>query len=88
MRAECGKSTANSEEKPAVTLDGVVERILPAVRPGGVERVQIILQGADDLFREIRIDNTLRDKAGNSAGLKLGDRVKVRIEATNKSIVP
>jgi hypothetical protein len=71
-------------EKCAVTLEGIVEKILPAVRPGGVERAQIVLQGADDLFREIRIENALPDKDGKAIGFKLGDRVRVTIETANR----
>lgn len=68
-------------DKAAVTLPGTVEKIIPAIDPSEPEKAQITVQGADDLYREIRVENTLQDKAGNPVGLKKGAKVEVTIEA-------
>jgi hypothetical protein len=82
------KDESPSEEKATVTLPGTVEKIIPAVGSHEPEKVQIAVEGADDLYREIRIDNTLRDEAGNDVSLKKGAEVEVTIaadlEATTK----
>jgi hypothetical protein len=67
-------------EKPAVTLPGTVEKIIPANRVEP-EKAQISVQDADELYKEIRIENTLRDERGKEVGLKPGAHVDVTIEA-------
>ena len=52
-------------EKPKVTKPGVVEKIIKSPYPGEPEKAQIAVEGADDLYKEIRIDNTLEDEKGN-----------------------
>src|ERR1700693_6601868 len=74
-------------EKPKVTLPGTVEKIIPAnsIAPG---KAQIAVEGADHLYREIRVDNTLEDKDGKKVGLKPGAQVDVKIEADKEATVP
>ena len=69
-----------SPDKPNVTLAGTVDKIIPAVN-GDPEKVQISVQGADDLYREVRIENTLQDREGKPVALKEGTEVDVTIEA-------
>ena len=68
-------------EKVNVTLPGTVEKIIPAIGNQVPEKAQIQLEGADDLYREIRIDNTLEDADGNPVSLKKDVEVDVTIEA-------
>jgi len=68
-------------EKVNVTLPGTVEKIIPAIGNQVPEKAQIQLEGADELYREIRIDNTLEDAEGNPVSLKKGADVDVTIEA-------
>ena len=64
-------SKAEEPEKPKVTLPGTVEKIIPA-NPIAPEKAQIAVEGADHLYREIRVDNTLEDEKGKKVGLKPG----------------
>ncbi len=68
-------------EKPSVTLPGTVEKIIPSMHPSQPEKAQIGIEGADDLYREIRVDNTLHDENGKQVALKPGAQVDVTIEA-------
>jgi hypothetical protein len=77
----------NESEKPKVTLPGTVEKIIPA-NPIAPEKAQITVEGADHLYREIRVDNTLEDKDGKKVGLKPGAQVDVKIEADKEDTVP
>lgn len=68
-------------EKPNVTLPGTVEQIIPPPYPGIPEKAQIAVEGADDLYQEIRIENTLIDGRGKEVRLKEGAHVEVTVEA-------
>src|SRR4249920_1826874 len=67
--------------KPSVTLPGTVEKIIPSPHPSEPEKAQIGIEGADDLYREIRVENSLQDENGNEVALKAGAQVEVTIEA-------
>jgi hypothetical protein len=45
------------------------------------EKIEILIPGADDLFREIRIENKFTDVDGGSVALKSGAHVDVTFEA-------
>lgn len=76
------KSAGNSPEKPSVTLPGTVEKIIPAVPAvHEPEKAQISVEGADHLYREIRVKNALEDEKGKTVKLKPGAHVDVTIEA-------
>jgi anti-sigma B factor antagonist len=69
-------------EKPSVTLPGTVERIIQS--PENIpEKAEISVQGADELYKEIRIENTLTDEHGDEVRLKKGALVEVTVEAAS-----
>ena len=74
-------------EKPAVTLHGTVEKIIPGNR-AEPEKAQVAVDDADHLYREIRVDNMLQDGDGKKVALKLGSRVDVTIEAEKDATEP
>jgi hypothetical protein len=74
-------------EKLAVTLLGTVDKIIPA-NASEAERAQISIEDAEHLYREIRIDNRLKDEHGKDVSLKLGARVGVTIEASTNAALP
>lgn len=73
-------------EKPAVTLPAVVEKIVKPLNPSEPEKAQIAIQGADHLYREIRVENTLKNAAGEKVRLKPGAEVDVTIEAPVEAV--
>jgi uncharacterized protein YfaS (alpha-2-macroglobulin family) len=68
-------------EKASTTLPGTVEQIIRSPLPSEPDKAEIAVEGADDLYKEIRIENTLTDEDGNEVSLKKGARVEVTIEA-------
>ena len=46
------------------------------------------MHDADDLYREIRIENTLENSRGKKVQLKPGAQVDVTVEADDKDTVP
>ena len=79
-------SAAEKDEKASVTLPGTVEKIIPAAGPDAPEKAQIAVEGAEDLYREIRVDNTLKDATGEEVSLKLGSEVDITIEAEKEAV--
>jgi len=75
-------------EKPSVTLPGKVEKIIPPLAPSEPEKAQIAVEGADTLYREIRIENSLTDGNGDEVRLKKGDEVDVTVETDKDATVP
>jgi hypothetical protein len=76
-----GQDSADSNEKASTTLPGIVEKIIKPSDPRDPEQAQIAVEGAEDLYREIRIENTLKDEKGQEVALKQGASVDVTIEA-------
>ena len=68
-------------EKPSAILPGTVEKIIKSPIPNESEKAQIAVEGADHLYREIRIDNTLTRENGDEVSLKPGAQVEVTVEA-------
>jgi len=70
------------KRKASTTLSGKVEKIIPphpfSTEP---EKAQIAVEGADHLYREIRVPNALEDANGQKVKLKEGADVDVKIEA-------
>lgn len=75
-------------EKPFVTLPGTVEKVIPPAHPSDSGKAQIAIEGADDLYREIRIENSLQDENGKEVALKQGAEVDVTIEADASDTTP
>lgn len=68
-------------EKPTTTLAATVEKIIQSPYPSVPEKAQITVEGADHLYRELRIENTLIDENGDQVRLKKGAEVEVTIAA-------
>jgi len=76
-------------EKPiATSLPATVQKIIPFPHPSVTEKAEIAVEGADELYKEIRIDNTLTDEKGNEVKLKPGAEVEVTVEADPDAVIP
>lgn len=82
-----GQDSHKSKDKLSTTLPGTVEKIIKPIDPREPEKAQIAVEGADDLYREIRIDNTLKDEKGDEVALKQGAPVDVTVEAEKKDTI-
>ncbi|MBV8051803.1 MAG: hypothetical protein JOZ80_11480 [Acidobacteriaceae bacterium] len=60
---------------------GTVEKIIKSPAPTEPEKAQIEIEGADHLYREIRVENVVADENGEQARLKPGAEVDVIVEA-------
>ena len=76
-------------ENVSATLPATVEKIIKSPHPDIPEKAEITVEGADDLYREIRIENSLIDENGAEVHLKEGAKVEVTVEAKlEETIVP
>ena len=64
-------------------LRGTVAKIVKPVHPNQPEKAEIKIHEAEDLYREIRVDNELVDEEGEKAALKPGAEVDVILEANS-----
>jgi hypothetical protein len=73
---------SEEKEKVSTTLPGKVEKVIsPHPNSGEPEKAQIQIEGADHLYREIRVPNRLTDAEGRKVKLEEGADVEVTIEA-------
>ena len=75
-------------DKPSTTLPATVEKIIKSPYPNVPDKAQISVEGADHLYRELRIENTLIDENGDKVHLKNGAEVEVTIEAEPEATTP
>ena len=73
-----------SKVTPSVTLPGIVEKIIESPCPSVPEKAEILIEGADELYQEIRIENNLTDSNGKEVRLKEGAEVQVTVEAARE----
>jgi hypothetical protein len=78
----CAKLQSSRRRKGSASLPGTVERVIkPFPGSGEPEKAQISVNGADDLYRELRVPNQLKDEDGNKVKLEKGSEVEVTIES-------
>ena len=65
-----------------------VDKIIPPISGLKPEQAQITVEGADDLYREIRVENKLQDEAGKAVSLKEGAEVEVTVAADAEATQP
>jgi hypothetical protein len=75
-------------ETASVTLPGTVEKVIKSPDPSEPDKAQIVVEGADELYREIRIDNALQNEKGEEVALKPGADVEVTVEAPADATTP
>lgn len=62
-------------------LHGYVKKLIKPIHPSEPEKAEIAVHEADELYREIRIENVMTQENGDKAKLKPGAEVDVVIEA-------
>jgi hypothetical protein len=88
VRRREANMTASSHKKATTKLPGRVQRVIkPHPDSGEPEKAQISVEGADHLYRELRVPNKLTDEDGHQVKLKPGAEVEVKIEAEEGVVV-
>jgi len=73
-------------DKASTTLPATVEKVVKSIVPSEPEKAQITVEGADHLYKEIRVENNLTDENGQEVRLKPGAKVQVTIKAGSDAI--
>jgi hypothetical protein len=74
-------SVVSGKKKASTKFPAKVEKVIkPVPGSGEPEKAQIAVEGADHLYRELRVPNKLIDENGNKVKLKQGTEVEVKIE--------
>ena len=73
--------------RPWKTVSGAAQKIIKNIYLNHRDNVEIALAEAEDLFREIRIENTFTAVDGQPVALKQGARVDVTFEANPEDTV-
>jgi len=73
-------------KKPKTKKKGVVQKIIKHLNEP--EKAEIRIDGADELYREVRIENKLEKDDGEIVKLKQGAPVDVTVEAQDKDTAP
>ena len=68
-------------------LTGTVQKIIKPIRPGEPEKAEISVNEAEELYREIRIENTLTTENGEKEQLKEGAKVDLIVEADSSATI-
>jgi predicted DNA-binding antitoxin AbrB/MazE fold protein len=68
-------------------MPGVGEKIIKPIIPDEPEKAQIVVEGADHLYRELRIENNMKNADGETVGLKEGAQVDVVIVADDRDTI-
>jgi hypothetical protein len=76
-----------TRNKPSVSMPARATRLLPSI-DGPNKKVEITIPAADDLFREIRIENRLLGLEGNPISLASGAELTITVEAEISGTVP
>ena len=79
---------STAPETASVTLPATVEKVIKSPDPEKPDKAHIVVEGAPDLYREIRIDNTLHNEKGEEVELESGTEVEVTIEAPADATKP
>jgi uncharacterized cupredoxin-like copper-binding protein len=74
-------------KKAETKKTGNVSKIIRSPVPTEPEKAEIVVNEADDLYREVRIENTLEDEKGEKVKLTPGASVEITIEADKKDTV-
>ena len=75
-------------KKPKTTKRGRVKKIIKSPDPSVPEKAEVEVHGADELYKEIRIENVLEDEHGKKVKLKEDADVDVVVEAEPKATTP
>lgn len=68
-------------------MAAIARQVIAPRFPHDVERVEISVSEAEELFREIRFENSFRDAMGNELSIRAGAELDVRLEASASSLV-
>ena len=77
--AELNLDISRIPEQPSTTMPGIVNKIIPSRHTSQPEKAQVAVNGTDQRYRNLRIENTLTDEHGDDVKLKKGTHVDITV---------
>ena len=68
-------------------MRGKVQKLIRPANPAQAEKAEVHINEADDLYREIRVENVLKNEEGEEVSLKPGAEVDVIVEAYSNATI-
>ena len=68
-------------------MRGKVQKVIKPADPDDSEKAEIHIHEADDLYREVRVENVLENDKGEKVALKPGAEVDVIVEADSSATI-
>lgn len=84
LKLHYSDSSGVQRTKPWKMVPAVVNKLIEPKFSGQVQRIEISIPSADELFREIRIENSFNGPDGKPVALRNGANLDVTLEADNK----
>jgi hypothetical protein len=75
-------------KKPKTIKHGTVKKIIRSPDPSVPEKAEVEVREADELYKEIRIENALEDEHGKKVKLKEEAPVDITVEADTDATKP
>ena len=79
---------AEMKKKPKTIKHGTVKKIIKSHDPSMPEKAEVEVHEADELYKEIRIDNVLEGEGGKKVKLKQHAHVDITFEAEPNETIP
>ena len=76
------------KKRPKTIKHGTVKKIIKPPDQSMPEKAEVEVHEADELYKEIRIDNELADQRGNKVKLKEDAPVDITFEADRTATTP
>jgi hypothetical protein len=74
-------------EKPSTTLPGTVQKIIKSPNSQKPEQAEIVVENAEELYREIRVDNKLCQKDREPYFMRTHHNAKEKVQPHVKDAV-
>lgn len=68
-------------------MRGKVQKVIKPAAPDDSEKAEIHIDEAEDLYREVRVENVLENDKGEKVALKPGAEVDVIVEADSSATI-
>jgi hypothetical protein len=79
--AELNMDPSRIREQPSISLQGVVDKIIPSPQPNQPEGAQIAIKEPNLPEQDLHIENSLTDEHGDDVKLKKGAHVDITVTA-------
>ena len=86
--AELDMDPSRIKEQPSISLQGIIDKIIPSPQPNQAEGAQIAIKEDNLPEQDLRIENSFTDEHGDDVKLKKGAHVDITVTAEPRNKQP